>query len=228
MAAPQLHFTSVVLFASFTPSSSTTETHFWTTQHKKTCLLVRTAPPDQRRFSRMQPSAVWPPQNREKRKKHRGRQENPGEANSNRKHTINCCPASCWPMFSLWTISWTISGPQMDNRDTNIFCFTDRADPQYAGPSILSSEDFAMFHIDRPSYSGKTKKRGVCFFTNNNLCDSRNVSVLPCSCSPHLEHLIIIYRPLYVPQEFGSYHPRLTLYNKKTTSSTPTHHTCAS
>lgn len=53
-------------------------------------------------------------------------------------------------------------------------------------------------------------------------------SIAPCSCSPHLEHLIIIYRPLYVPQEFGSYHPRLTLYNKKTTSSTPTHHTCAS
>lgn len=29
-----------------------------TTQHKKTCLLLCTAPPDQRRFSRMQPGAV--------------------------------------------------------------------------------------------------------------------------------------------------------------------------
>ncbi len=35
-------------------------------------------------------------------------------------------------------------------------------------------------------------------------CDPRNISILSCSCSPHLEHLSIICRPFYLPQEFSS------------------------
>ncbi len=39
---------------------------------------------------------------------------------------------------------------------------------------------------------------------NKKWCDPRNISILSCSCSPHLEHLSIICRPFYLPQEFTS------------------------
>ncbi len=37
---------------------------------------------------------------------------------------------------------------------------------------------------------------------NKKWCDPRNISILSCSCSPHLEHLSIICRPFYLPREF--------------------------
>ncbi len=40
--------------------------------------------------------------------------------------------------------------------------------------------------------------------TNKKWCDPRNISILSCSCSPHLEHLSIICRPFYLPREFSS------------------------
>ncbi len=39
---------------------------------------------------------------------------------------------------------------------------------------------------------------------NKKWCDPRNISILTRSCSPHLEHLPIICRPFYLPQEFSS------------------------
>ncbi len=39
---------------------------------------------------------------------------------------------------------------------------------------------------------------------NKKWCDPRNISILSRSCSPHLEHLSIIYRPFYLPREFSS------------------------
>ncbi len=39
---------------------------------------------------------------------------------------------------------------------------------------------------------------------NKKWCDPRNISILSCSCSPHLEHLSIICRPFYLPREFSS------------------------
>ncbi len=44
----------------------------------------------------------------------------------------------------------------------------------------------------------------MCFFINKKWCDSRNISTLSRSCSPHLEHLSIICRPFYLPREFTS------------------------
>ncbi len=39
---------------------------------------------------------------------------------------------------------------------------------------------------------------------NKKWCDPRNISILTRSCSAHLEHLPIICRPFYLPQEFSS------------------------
>ncbi len=39
---------------------------------------------------------------------------------------------------------------------------------------------------------------------NKKWCDPRNIPILSRSCSPHLEHLSIICRPFYLPQEFSS------------------------
>ncbi len=39
---------------------------------------------------------------------------------------------------------------------------------------------------------------------NKKWCDPRNISILSCSCLPHLEHLSIICRPFYLPREFSS------------------------
>ena len=62
-----------------------------------------------------------------------------------------------------------------------------------------------MFRIDRTKESGKTKGGGVCFMNNNAWCDSRNISVLSCSCSPQLEHLpapgVHTIIAVYIPQQ---------------------------
>ncbi len=58
--------------------------------------------------------------------------------------------------------------------------------------------------MDRTAEAGKTKGGGVCFMINKKWCDPRNISILSCSCSPHLEHLSIICRPFYLPREFSS------------------------
>ncbi len=39
---------------------------------------------------------------------------------------------------------------------------------------------------------------------NKKWCVPRNISILSCSCSPHLEHLSIICCPFYLPREFSS------------------------
>ncbi len=42
------------------------------------------------------------------------------------------------------------------------------------------------------------------FMIDKKWCDSRNISILSHSCSPHLEHLSIICRPFYLPREISS------------------------
>ncbi len=44
----------------------------------------------------------------------------------------------------------------------------------------------------------------MCFMINKKWCDPRNISILSCSYSPHLEHRSIICRPFYLPREFSS------------------------
>ncbi len=58
----------------------------------------------------------------------------------------------------------------------------------------------------------------MCFMINKKWCDPRNISILSCSCSPHLEHLSIICRPFYLLREFhqsslllSTFHHRQTL-----------------
>ncbi len=58
--------------------------------------------------------------------------------------------------------------------------------------------------MDRTAEAGKTKGGGVCYMINKKWCDPRNIFILSCSCSPHLEHLSIICRPFYLPREFSS------------------------
>ncbi len=58
--------------------------------------------------------------------------------------------------------------------------------------------------MDRTAEAGKTKGGGVCFMINKKWCDPRNISILSCSCSPHLEHISIICRPFYLSP--GSFH----------------------
>ncbi len=58
--------------------------------------------------------------------------------------------------------------------------------------------------MDRTAEAGKTKGGEVCFMINKKWCDTRNISILSRSCSPHLEHLSIICRPFYLPREFSS------------------------
>ncbi len=95
---------------------------------------------------------------------------------------------------------------QQDIRDCNILCLTET----WLTISVL--------RMDRTAEASKTKVGGVCFMINKKWCDPRNISILLCCCSPHLEHLSIICHPFYLPQEFNrsllllfTFHHRQTL-----------------
>ncbi len=92
---------------------------------------------------------------------------------------------------------------QWDIRDCNIFCLTETwLTPSVAVTAVTPSDNFSALRMDRTAEAGKTKGGGVCFMINKKWCDPRNISILSCSCSPHLEHLSIICRPFYLPREF--------------------------
>ncbi len=94
---------------------------------------------------------------------------------------------------------------QRDISDCNIFCLTETwLTPMVPDTAVTPSDNFSVLRMDRSAEAGKNKGGGVCFFINKKWCDSRNISILSRSCSPHLEHLSIICRPFYLPREFTS------------------------
>ncbi len=94
---------------------------------------------------------------------------------------------------------------QQDIRDCNILCLTETwLTPTVPDTAVMPSDNFSVLRMDRTAEAGKTKGGGVCFMINKKWCDPRNISILSCSCSPHLEHLSIICRPFYLPREFSS------------------------
>ncbi len=94
---------------------------------------------------------------------------------------------------------------QRDIRDCNIFCLTETwLTPTVPDTAVTPSDNFSVLRMDRTAEAGKNKGGGVCFFINKKWCDSRNISILSRSYSPHLEHLSIICRPFYLPREFSS------------------------
>ncbi len=94
---------------------------------------------------------------------------------------------------------------QRDIRDCNILCLTETwLTPTVPDTAVTPFDNFSVLRMDRTAEPGKTKGGGVCFMINKKWCDPRNISILSCSCSPHLEHLSIICHPFYLPQEFSS------------------------
>ncbi len=94
---------------------------------------------------------------------------------------------------------------QRDIRDCNIFCLTETwLTPTVPDTAVTPSGNFSVLRMDRTAEAGKNKGGGVCFMINKKWCDPRNISILSRSCSPHLEHLSIIYRLFYLPWEFTS------------------------
>ncbi len=82
---------------------------------------------------------------------------------------------------------------QWDIRDCNILCLSETwLTPSVPDTAVRPSDNFSVLRMDRTAEAGKTKVGGVCFMINKKWCD------------PHLEHLSIICRPFYVPQEFVS------------------------
>ncbi len=94
---------------------------------------------------------------------------------------------------------------ERDIRDCNILCLTETWLTQTVpDTTVTPSDNFSVLRMDRTAEAGKNKGGGVCFMINKKWCDARNISILLCSCSPHLEHLSIICRPFYLPREFSS------------------------
>ncbi len=94
---------------------------------------------------------------------------------------------------------------QRDIRDCNILCLTETwLMPSGPDKAVTPSDNFSVLRMDGTAETGKNKGGGVCFMINKKWCDPRNISILSHSCSPHLEHLSIICRPFYLPQEFSS------------------------
>ncbi len=95
---------------------------------------------------------------------------------------------------------------QRDIRDCNILCCRTETwlTPMVPDTAVTPSDNFSVLRMDRTAEAGKTKGGGVWFMINKKWCDPRNISILSCSCSPHLEHLSIICRPFYLPWEFSS------------------------
>ncbi len=89
---------------------------------------------------------------------------------------------------------------QRDIRDCSILCLTETwLTPTVPDTAVTPSYNFSVLRMDRTAGAG-----GVCFMINKKWCDPRNISILSCSCLPHLEHLSIICRPFYLPREFSS------------------------
>ncbi|XP_076875781.1 NACHT, LRR and PYD domains-containing protein 3-like isoform X3 [Brachyhypopomus gauderio] len=57
-----------------------------------------------------------------------------------------------------------------------------------------------VFRADHTADSGKDKGGGVCICVCNARCTSTNI--VQTYCSPHLEFIILKYRPIYLPREF--------------------------
>ncbi len=94
---------------------------------------------------------------------------------------------------------------QRDIRDCNIFCLTETwLTPSVPDTAVTPSDNFSVLRMDRTAEARKNKGGGVCFMINKKWCDPRNISILSCSCLPHLEHLSIICHPFYLPREFSS------------------------
>ncbi len=94
---------------------------------------------------------------------------------------------------------------QRDIRDCNIICLSETwLTPSVPYTAVTPSDNFSVLRMDRTAEAGKSKGGGVCFMTNKKWCDSRNISSLSRSFSPHLEHLSIICRPFYLPREFSA------------------------
>ncbi len=94
---------------------------------------------------------------------------------------------------------------QRDIRDCNILCLSETwLTPSVPDTAVTPSDNFSVLRMDRTAEAGKIKGGGVCFMINKKWCDPRNISILPRSCSPHLEHLSIICRPFYLPREFSA------------------------
>ncbi len=94
---------------------------------------------------------------------------------------------------------------QRDIRDCSIRCLTETwLTPTVPDTAVTPSYNFSVLRMDRTAEAGKNKGGGVCFMINKKWCDPRNISILSCSCLPHLEHLSIICRPFYLPREFSS------------------------
>ncbi len=82
---------------------------------------------------------------------------------------------------------------QRDIRDCNIICLSETwLTPSVPDTAVTPSDNFSVLRMDRTAEAGKSKGGGVCFMTNKEWCDPRNISSLSRSCSPHLEHLSII------------------------------------
>ncbi len=146
--------------------------------------------------------------NRRRRKKHRGRRA--GIRNRLRKR------AHSPPLPSILLANVQSLENKMDDlrarisfqrdiRECNILCLTETwLTPMVPDTAVTPSDNFSVLRMDRTAEAGKTKGGGVCFKINRKWCDSRNISNLSRSCSPHLEHLSIICRPFYLPREFTS------------------------
>ncbi len=94
---------------------------------------------------------------------------------------------------------------QRDIRDCNILCLSKTwLTTSVPDTAVTPSDNFSVLRMDRTAEAGKSKGGGVCFMINKKWCDPRNISILSRSCSPHLEHLSIICRPVYLPREFSS------------------------
>ncbi len=94
---------------------------------------------------------------------------------------------------------------QWDIRDCNILFLSETwLMTSVPDTAVTPSDNFSVLRIDRTAEAGKTKGGGMCFMINKKGCDPRNISILLRSCSPHLEHLSMICRPLYLPREFSS------------------------
>ena len=94
---------------------------------------------------------------------------------------------------------------QQDIRDCNILCLSEIWLTSLVPDTVVTpAEHFSLFYMDRTEDSGKTRGGGVCFMINNNWCSPKETKILLNSCSPHLEHLTIMCRPFFLPQEFTS------------------------
>ncbi len=92
---------------------------------------------------------------------------------------------------------------QRDIRDCNILCLSETwLTTSVPDTAVTPSDKCSVLRMDRTAKAGKTKGGGVCFMIYKKWCDPRNISILSCSCLPHLEHLSIICCPFYLAREF--------------------------